>query len=239
MQKRIIWSLLLSLYTVLGYSQNKIIQSGYLSIENIEDSLWITRYEKDILAMEEKDKLVQSFQCDALFLGSSSFRMWHTIKEDFAPLQVVNRGYGGASIRDLLYNYDRIVSRYQPRVIVFYSENDIIGYKTDISISETFDLHRIFFEKLLHDYPKSDLYILSIKPSGSRSALLPKHSILNKLYKEYADKTKRVTYLDVTTPLLNTQGQIRPELYLKDNLHLNNEGYKIWTSIIKPYLLEQ
>lgn len=236
MKTRYILSLLFYLYASFSYSQSAITQSGSLYIENVEDSLWLTRLEKEILALEEKDKQVHDFTCDALFLGSSSFRMWRTMTEDLAPFNVVNRGYGGASIRDLLYNYDRIVGKYNPRNIMFYSENDIIGYKTDISISETFDLHRIFFEKLLRDYPQAELYILSIKPSGSRKVLLPKHTILNGLFKEYADKTQRVTYLDVATPLLNKQGEIRPELYLKDNLHLNHDGYKIWTGIIKPHL---
>ncbi|NDV83983.1 CocE/NonD family hydrolase [Bacteroides sp. 51] len=236
MKTKLILSLLFGLCALFCYSQNSITQSGCLHVENTEDSVWLTRYENDILALEKQDKQVQEFTCDALFLGSSSFRMWRKMAEDFAPLHVVNRGYGGASIRDLLYNYTRIVGKYQPRNIVFYSENDIIGYKTDIGIGESFDLHRLFFEKLLHDYPQARLYILSVKPSGSRKALMPRHKMLNALFEEYAAKTRRVAYLDVATPLLDGQGEIRPELYLDDNLHLNDEGYRIWTNIIKPRL---
>ena len=31
-----------------------------------------------------------------LFVGSSSFRFWRTLKEDMAPLPVLNRGFGGS-----------------------------------------------------------------------------------------------------------------------------------------------
>lgn len=236
--KRVFILVLLSCLSLnICYSQSKITVSECLNIKNTEDSLWITRYENEILKLEQQDKSVQDFTCDALFLGSSSFRMWSTMKEDMTPLHVVNRGYGGASIRDLLHNYKRIISKYQPKSIVFYTENDMIGYKTDISISETFDLHRIFFQMLHRDFPGINLYILSVKPSYSRKALLPKHQILNNLYQEYADRTAYTTYLDVATPLLNKKGKIRPELYRKDKLHLNADGYRIWTRIIKPHLI--
>lgn len=237
--KRILFLILLPyLYLTTALSQEQITLATCLPIQNSEDSTWITRYEKEIQKLEEQDKTITDFHCDALFLGSSSFRMWDSIHQDLAPLNIVNRGYGGASIRDLLYNYSRITGKYQPRNILFYSENDIIGYKTDISISETYDLHRIFFEKLRADFPDAHLYILSIKPSGSREKLLPQHRILNQLFSEYARQTPNATYLDVATPLLSADGEIRPELYRQDKLHLNADGYAIWTNIIKPRLLQ-
>jgi lysophospholipase L1-like esterase len=220
----------------LCHAQDRIEVNACVPVKNVEDAVWLARYEKEIVALEAKDAAVGDFACDALFVGSSSMRMWQTMQDDFAPLRVVNRGYGGASIRDLLYNYPRVVSQYQPRSIVFYAENDIIGSQTDLSISLCFDLHRVFFERLHRDFPQAHLYILSIKPSLARQALLPKHRTLNALLEEYALQTEQTTYLDVATPLLDAESGIRPALYLNDNLHLSAEGYKIWTAIIKPHL---
>lgn len=236
--KRILFlSFLLSFCVNICHSQTKVRLTECLEVENVEDSLWLIRYEKDIARFVQEDKSVRDVRCDALFLGSSSFRLWGTIKEDFAPLKIVNHGYGGASIRDLLYNYRRIVGPYQPKHILYYAENDIIGSEKDISISQTFDLCRLFFERIHRDFPGVPLYILSVKPSYARWELFSRHTILNGLLKEYAEQTPNTTFLDVTTPLLDADGELRPELYLKDNLHLNKEGYKIWTSIIKPYLM--
>ena len=63
-----------------------------------------------------------------LFTGSSTIRMWETLEEDMAPLRVINRGFGGARIIDVLHYYKKVVLPYHPKGIVFYcGENDIAG----------------------------------------------------------------------------------------------------------------
>ena len=37
-------------------------------------------------------------------------------------------------------------------------------------------------------------------------------------------------------PMLGADGKPRPELFVKDRLHCNAAGYKLWTSIVRPYL---
>ena len=37
-----------------------------------------------------------------LFVGSSSFRGWKTLKEDMEGMTVINRGFGGSTFPDLL-----------------------------------------------------------------------------------------------------------------------------------------
>jgi lysophospholipase L1-like esterase len=49
-------------------------------------------------------------------------------------------------------------------------------------------------------------------------------------------KGDRLTFIDTYSPMLNPDGQPRAELFQKDNLHMNAEGYKLWTSLIKPRL---
>ena len=39
-------------------------------------------------------------------------------------------------------------------------------------------------------------------------------------------------YLDLYTNLLNEVGGLRTELYLDDQLHLNEQGYQIWAEAI-------
>ncbi|MDR1646371.1 MAG: GDSL-type esterase/lipase family protein [Tannerellaceae bacterium] len=237
MKNLILYTFLLCFHAGVCYSQKQISVDDCLPVRNTEDAAWIGRYEKEVLELEKKEALATDAGCDALFIGSSSIRMWQTLEDDFAPLRVVNRGYGGASIRDLLYNYHRIIGRYHPERFVFYAENDMTGSATDISVSMTFDLYRLFFERIRRDFPQARLYILSVKPSLSRKNMIPKYRILNELLREYAAETDRCSFVDVAAALLDANGDPNPALFLPDNLHLNNEGYRAWTNILKPYLM--
>ena len=52
-----------------------------------------------------------------------------------------------------------------------------------------------------------------------------------------ADEFDHVQFLDTATPMLNDQGLVKPELLVDDGLHMNANGYAIWTSVVKPVLM--
>ena len=80
----------------------------------------------EIQKFEEADQQNGLTQNRILFTGSSSIRMWSTLKEDFAPMPVINRGFGGSTIPEVNHYAERIVHKYKPSLIVFYcGENDI------------------------------------------------------------------------------------------------------------------
>ena len=55
-----------------------------------------------------------------LFTGSSSIRFWDSLEEDMEPLQVLNRGFGGAQISHVIYHFEEIIKPYNPSAIVFF-----------------------------------------------------------------------------------------------------------------------
>lgn len=62
----------------------------------------------------------------ALFTGSSSIRRWDSLATDFPELNLLNRGFGGSQISDVLYYYPLLFTRYQPQKVIFYcGENDL------------------------------------------------------------------------------------------------------------------
>lgn len=210
-----------------------------LKLELLSDVQWINRFYKDMNVFKEKDKEVKNFLCDVLFIGSSSIRMWDTLKEDMAPLKVVNRGYGGATVRDMFYNYNTIFSKYKPRKIVFYCDNDIsCGQGMDLTTLQTLDLYRAFFQTVVADYPGVPVYFLSIKYCKSRWALKEEEYILNTLMKEYAEQTPDMYFVDVSSGFLDAEGQLIDDYFKEDNLHLNKKGYEVWTNRLKPLLVK-
>src|SRR5712691_8582720 len=89
-----------------------------------------SQWEKTIAAFEEADRKQPPPKQGALFVGSSSIRMWK-LKESFPDLPVINRGFGGSHIADSVQFAERIVIPHEPRVVVFYAgDNDLNSGKT-------------------------------------------------------------------------------------------------------------
>jgi hypothetical protein len=43
-------------------------------------------------------------------------------------------------------------------------------------------------------------------------------------------------YIDIFSPVLNDQGQPRPEFFTADLLYMNDAGYRLWQSVIAVHL---
>ena len=191
------------------------------------------RWGKAIRAFEEEDKEAPPAKGAVLFLGSSSIRMWD-LKESFPDLDALNRGFGGSTIADSLYFIDRIVIPYEPRLIVFYAgDNDIAGGKTPQTVLEDYQAFIAAARKAL---PKTKVVFVAIKPSIARWKLVAKMREANALIQGFSEDDALLEYVDVDAPMIGEDGRPREGLFLKDGLHLNKEGYALWTSLVEPHL---
>jgi lysophospholipase L1-like esterase len=193
-------------------------------------------WEWQVRLYERSDRRSSPLKGGILFAGSSSINLWGSLAEDMAPLPVLNRGFGGAHLDHVNRYARRIVTPYEPRVIVLYAgENDLSGWssKTPESVAADF---RHFLEIVHSELPATRVLYLSIKPSLLRQGLAEAQHRANELIEKIATADDRLEYVDVASPLLDADGKPRPELFGWDRLHLNDEGYRVWTSLLKPRL---
>jgi lysophospholipase L1-like esterase len=196
-------------------------------------------FEAEIAAFETADKKTPPPQGAVLFLGSSSIRLWSTLTKDFPELTVLNRGFGGSQISDSIRYADRIVLPYKPKMIVFYAGgNDINAGKSPQQVFQDF---QTFVAKVHSALPATRIVYISINPSVARWSQEEKVLEANRLIEDYTKKqngkTARLSFLDSHSKLLSPEGKPRPEILRQDSLHLNAEGYKLWTAILKPQIL--
>lgn len=192
------------------------------------------RFEKDIAAYEAMDKTNRPPSRPIVFLGSSSIRMWKTLAEDFPKHKVMNRGFGGSHVSDSVAFAERIVTPYKPRLVLMYAgDNDIGAGKTPEQVLSDF---KAFVAKVHAANKKTKVSYIAIKPSLKRWNLVEQVKEANRLIAEYCKSDKRLDYIDVFTPMLGADGLPKPELFVKDGLHMTPEGYAIWTAVVKKHL---
>lgn len=171
---------------------------------------------------------------DALLaIGSSSMRGWRSIGKDLAPMQVIHRGFGGSQMKDVLL-YQSFFNRYKSNtVLVYEGDNDLARKVTPEEFTERC---KAFVESYHSVTPDAKIYFLSVKPSIKRANLLDQYRKANELLKAYCDSQDKVEFIDVFTLMMGEDGQPLPDIFLKDDLHMNPKGYAIWTKIVREKL---
>jgi lysophospholipase L1-like esterase len=194
-----------------------------------------TRFAGEIRAFAEYDRKNTPPTGAVLFVGSSTIRLWPTATS-FPEWTVLNRGFGGSQITDVLHYFDQVVAPYDARVIVFYGgDNDIAEGRAPEQVRDAFADFVARVRRLHADVP---IVFLSIKPSASRWQFWPQAQRANQLVRDFCGHEPHLRYLDVATILLGKDGRPDPARYAPDELHLSAAGYAVWTKALKPVIEE-
>ena len=195
------------------------------------------RWENTIQAFETADSENPPPKNAILFVGSSSIVYWRTLSEDMVPLNVINRGFGGSQMHELNMYRDRIVTKYQPKAVVVYEgDNDVAAGK---SVDEIIPEYVSFIEHLNESLDKVDIYLIAVKPSIARATMWETMQAVNEQLFELSKQHENVHYFDIASPMLQSTGEVKDDIFVEDGLHMNAAGYEIWTNVIRPVLLEK
>lgn len=193
-----------------------------------------SRWESAISAYEASDKTAPPKSGGVVFVGSSSIAGWTSLQQDFPEANVIGRGFGGSEVIDCVLNAHRIVTKYAPRRVVLYAgDNDIAKGK---SAEKVFGDVKLFVETIHATLPDTSIGFIAIKPSLSRWQLWSTMKQANALVQSFAEQQDHVDYFDVATPMLGSDGKPNQELFVDDGLHMNPQGYAVWTKVLRPWM---
>jgi lysophospholipase L1-like esterase len=196
----------------------------------------VTAWENDILKFEQLDKDESYPEESVLFAGSSSIRLWSTLKDDLAPYTVIQRGYGGAKLSDFAVYADRLLNPHKCRAIVIFIANDISGSEQDKSPEEVLSLYKYVVKTIRNKQHDTPVFWIAITPTSSRWQVWPEIQKANNLIKEYCDSNKGLYFIKTDFAFLGKDGKPINEFFRDDLLHLNADGYAVWRKIIKDEL---
>ncbi|GAB2576640.1 SGNH/GDSL hydrolase family protein [Spirosoma areae] len=170
-----------------------------------------------------------------LFTGSSSIRLWENLPAYFPNKSILQRGFGGSQLNDVLRYADRIIIPYHPKQIVLYAgENDVATGK--LSGQQTFGRFVALFRHVRRKLPGVPFAFIALKPSPSRRQYFTQIDIANRLIKRYLANKRNARFVDIRPVMLQKNGQPVPALFKPDSLHMREEGYQRWATVLRPFL---
>lgn len=196
-------------------------------------------FQKEINSFQKADSIHMPDKGSILFVGSSSFNYWKDIHDYFPTYPIINRGFGGSSLTDLIYYANETILKYHPKQIYIYcGENDIAAHD---SITPLMVLNRL--QKLIKIIRNNlgasiPIHYVSIKPSVARWRMEARMVAANNLIKKDIASKKNLFYIDIHHAMLQADGIVRKDIFVSDSLHMNEKGYAIWQQIIAPTLLK-
>lgn len=196
------------------------------------------RFEGEILRYEQQDRAQMPPAGAIVLTGSSSIARWGAQAPGaLAPLTVIPRGFGGSTMHDLLHYLDRVALVYKPCAILIYEgDNDTTANPAIPNDAIVADLRRII-ARIHGKLPEARIYVLSIKPSVLRRDRWGVAQQVNAAFRAIAAADPLVYYVDVAPYLLNKDGTVMTDIFVGDNLHLNDLGNAIWGAAIKAALM--
>jgi lysophospholipase L1-like esterase len=188
-------------------------------------------YEYEVEALQRASESVNGTR-PPVFYGSSSFRLWDTLAEDFDP-RVLNLGFGGSTLEACDHFFDRLVPPVNPRSLLLYAGDNDLG--DGRSVEQVLGSFRSLANKVAADLGAVPFGFVSVKPSPARFPILDRIRRFNERVRRDIEARPSGYYVDVFPAMLDQSGKPRGEFFLEDGLHLNREGYRLWGRLLEPY----
>ncbi|MSU50661.1 MAG: hypothetical protein EXS37_16505 [Opitutus sp.] len=192
------------------------------------------KWEKAITAFETADQANPPPKGAVLFVGSSTIVRWKSLATDFPETKVLNRGFGGNQIKDCTYYAERMIFPYQPSAIFLRAGGNDLN--AGWPVAEVFADFKAFVAKVRGKFPNLPIYYIGTSPSIKRIEQVAAGNQLNELIAAHSKAGRGLTYIDTRKLSLDAKGNVRPELFVADMLHFNEEGYKLLVAHVRPFV---
>jgi len=166
--------------------------------------------------------------------GSSNIFFWASLVEDMLPVPAFNRGFGGSVIAQVTHYADRIILPHEPAAVVLSAgTNDLnLGGSADCVFVD----YDAFVAKIRTASASLPIYFISIQPTPARWHLWEDMQRANQLIEARTQTDSTLHFIDVTDGFLGESGEPIEALFIEDQQHMNEAGYAVWTSVIRPVL---
>ena len=124
-------------------------------------------------------------------------------------------------MNDVHHHLNDLVITHNARAVVIYEgDNDVAQ---GVPVETILESYRAVINDLQDAQPKLRIYLVSVKPSIFRLSMWPTMPEVNSRLQELSENNGQVIYIDVASSLLTEAGTPKPDIFVTDNLHLNQK----------------
>lgn len=225
---------MLSLLRASRWCSFGVLLVGFLVAESRS---FAQAFQADINRWTTQDALDPPIEGAILFTGSSSIRRYEQLTRDFSDYHVLQRGFGGSQFEDLNGFVDDIVIPYNPgAIVVFEGTNDTASGE---SSAEVFADYQNFVNLVHTSRPGTPIFFLGIAATPGRfDCCQVRNAEINASVANFAASNPALHYIDLPSAFNALNPPDGPDFraLFVDSIHLNRQGYDLWTSVIKPQL---
>ena len=201
---------------------------------------WWKKLHAEHLALIEKNS---SKTFDLVFIGDSIMQFWHSPGEalsrgdaEYAELEsefsILNLGVAGDRTQNLIWRLENgELDGYAAKVVML-----TIGTNNRMNAGETVDQTAAAIKRILTlvqtRQPQAKVLLLPIFPCGTDAA--DPGRLANGKVNEIIRTFSGVVWVDFTDRFLEPDGRTKQGVFLKDLLHLDALGYRIWREAVTP-----
>lgn len=171
-----------------------------------------------------------------MYVGSSIFQQWTTVKQVAPASNVLNVAMGGSITSHWVIFIERLLRKYQPHIVCYYcGSNDINeAIAPEITIQNTLKT----FEAIHSWKPETDIvYHSIIKAPQKRNQWHTVETINQEIQKSFNTSPYRY-FLDWNPMFFDENDGVRKELFIEDGLHLTQRAYEKMIVLTRPFITD-
>lgn len=197
----------------------------------------IARWESTIKNFEARDAQTPPPRGAVLLIGGSNARRWTNVDKSFPKHHVINRGFGGARMTEILHFADRIVLPYEPKVILVNAGgNDLNAGSSPAQVRKT---AAALVAKMRTKLPDTQIYFIGL-PFVRRAFAHPEGRALirsfNSEITSLAKQEPKVGFIDLVPAFLGDEDKFRADLFVQDGTHFSPKGYELVAGLLRDKL---
>ena len=130
--------------------------------------------------------------------------------------------------------FDRLVLPHQPRLIVMYAGgNDINAGKTPERVEADY---KAFIALVKQKLPQTRVAYISTAGNPARWSQVERVREANRRIEALTKADPQLAFINVFSAMLGPDGLPKPDIFVADKLHMNEQGYAIWKEVVGPFL---
>jgi lysophospholipase L1-like esterase len=164
-------------------------------------------------------------------------------RQNFFGWNAADFGWGGDKVQNILWRLDNgELDNVNPKIIVVLAGTNNVGNVSpqgagDPRVADITGGIKAILDICRKKAPDATIVLMGITHRNDNIAVMSIIDEVNKNISKFADG-KKIRYVSINNQLADKTGKVFENMFNRDKLHLDVEGYQVWADALKPIFTE-